>query len=132
MIIAALGIFVGATFSDGMMDVARHGIFQPQYFYFEEIMAICIGMMLSDVILLDIFNTFGMPTSTTVSMVFDLLGGSFAISMLKIIKSGGMYSIGMLINTEKALSVIFAIFVSLSFFFYYLTPRLLGRGVFLS
>ena len=117
MIIAALGIFVGATFSDGMMDVARHGIFQPQYFYFEEIMAICIGMMLSDVILLDIFNTFGMPTSTTVSMVFDLLGGSFAISMLKIIKSGGMYSIGMLINTEKALSVIFAIFVSVALAF---------------
>lgn len=75
LIIAALGIFVGATFSNGMMDVARHGIFQPQYFSFEEIISICVGMMLSDVILLDVFNTFGMPTSTTVSMVFDLLGG---------------------------------------------------------
>ncbi len=117
IIIAAFGIFVGATFSNGMMDVARHGIFQPKYFYFDEIIAICVGMMLTDVILLDVFNTFGMPTSTTVSMVFDLLGGTFAISILKIVKSDGMYSLGQLINTAKALSVIFAIFVSVALAF---------------
>ena len=117
MFIAALGIFVGASFSDGMMDIARHGIFQPQYFYFDEVIAICIGVMITDVILLDIFNSFGMPTSTTVSLVFDLLGGSFALSLVKILKSGGELSFGMLINTEKALSVIFAIFVSVALAF---------------
>jgi phosphate/sulfate permease len=117
LFIAALGIFVGASFSSGMMDIARHGIFQPQHFYFVEIMAIFMGVMITDVILLDTFNFFGMPTSTTVSMVFELLGGAFALSLFKIIQSNGDLSFGMLINTEKALSVIFAIFVSVAIAF---------------
>ena len=117
LFIAALGIFVGASFSSGMMDIARHGIIQPQHFYFVEIMAIFMGVMITDVILLDTFNFFGMPTSTTVSMVFELLGGAFALSLFKIIQSNGDLSFGMLINTEKALSVIFAIFVSVAIAF---------------
>lgn len=76
MIIAAIGIFIGATFSSGMMEVARKGIFNPQYFYFSEIMIIFLAVMITDVLLLDLFNTFGMPTSTTVSIVFELLGGA--------------------------------------------------------
>ena len=67
MVIAAIGIFVGASLSNGMMDIARHGIYQPQHFYFSEIMCILLAVMLTDVVLLDIFNSLGMPTSTTVS-----------------------------------------------------------------
>ena len=72
MVIAAIGIFVGASLSNGMMDIARHGIYQPQHFYFSEIMCILLAVMLTDVVLLDIFNSLGMPTSTTVSLVFEL------------------------------------------------------------
>ena len=79
MVIAAIGIFVGASLSNGMMDIARHGIYQPQHFYFSEIMCILLAVMLTDVVLLDIFNSLGMPTSTTVSLVFELLGGTVAI-----------------------------------------------------
>ena len=86
--IAAAGILIGASFSSGMMDVARHGIFQPQHFTFAEIMAICAGAMLTDVILLDIFNMLGLPTSTTVSMVFELLGGTFSLSLIKLHRGG--------------------------------------------
>ena len=68
MIVAATGILVGAALSNGMMDIARHGIYQPQYFYFSEIMIILVAVMLTDVVLLDIFNSLGMPTSTTVSL----------------------------------------------------------------
>ncbi|MDZ7774171.1 MAG: inorganic phosphate transporter [Bacteroidales bacterium] len=71
MIIAALGVLVGATFSSGMMEVARKGIFHPEMFYFNEIMIIFLAVMLTDVILLDVFNTMGLPTSTTVSIVFQ-------------------------------------------------------------
>lgn len=74
MVIAAIGIFVGASLSNGMMDIARHGIYQPQHFFFSEIMCILLAVMLTDVVLLDIFNSLGMPTSTTVSLVFELLG----------------------------------------------------------
>ena len=69
--IAALGIFIGATLSNGMMDIARHGIFRPEQFYFQELMCIFLAVMVTDVVLLDIFNSLGMPTSTTVSMVFE-------------------------------------------------------------
>ncbi|MFA6835456.1 MAG: inorganic phosphate transporter [Fibrobacteraceae bacterium] len=117
IILAALGIFLGASFSSGMMDVARHGIFQPQHFFFEEIIAICVGAMLTDVVLLDVFNTLGLPTSTTVSMVFELLGGSFALSLVKVVRSEGALTFGQLINTEKALSVILAIFLSVALAF---------------
>jgi phosphate/sulfate permease len=67
MIISAIGIFIGASLSNGMMDIARHGIYQPEHFYFEEIMCILLAVMLTDVVLLDVFNSMGMPTSTTVS-----------------------------------------------------------------
>lgn len=76
MVIAAIGIFVGASLSNGMMDIARHGIYQPQHFYFSEIMCILLAVMLTDVVLLDIFNSLGMPTSTTVSLVFELINGT--------------------------------------------------------
>ena len=89
MIIAAVGIFAGATLSNGMMEVARHGIYQPQYFYFSEIMCILVAVMLTDVVLLDIFNSLGMPTSTTVSLVFELLGGTVALALIKIINTEG-------------------------------------------
>ena len=89
MVIAAIGIFVGASLSNGMMDIARHGIYQPQHFYFSEIMCILLAVMLTDVVLLDIFNSLGMPTSTTVSLVFELLGGTVAISLIKIANSNG-------------------------------------------
>ena len=78
--IAAVGVFAGASMSNGMMDVARHGIFTPQYFTFYEVMCIFLAVMVTDVVLLDVFNSLGMPTSTTVSMVFELLGGAFALA----------------------------------------------------
>ena len=117
LFIAALGIFAGASFSSGMMDIARHGIFQPQHFYFSEIMAIFIGVMIVDVILLDVFNSFGLPTSTTISRVFELLGGAFALALYKIYMIPNTPSFGELINTEKAISVIFAIFLSVAIAF---------------
>lgn len=83
IIVAALGVFCGATMSNGMMDIARHGIFQPEHFAFSELMYIFLAVMVTDIILLDAFNSLGMPTSTTVSMVFELLGASFAFALLK-------------------------------------------------
>ncbi len=116
--IAGAGVFIGAAFSNGMMDVARHGIFQPQYYYFSEILTILVAVMLTDVILLDIFNTLGMPTSTTVSMVFELLGASVAISVLKMANDPtGALNFANLINTSKALEVILGIFVSVAIAF---------------
>ena len=116
--IAAIGIFVGASLSNGMMDIARHGIYQPEHFYFTEIMCIFIAVMLTDVVLLDMFNSLGMPTSTTVSLVFELLGGTFALSIIKI-ASDNTLEFGQLLNTDKALSVILAIFVSVAIAFFF-------------
>ena len=87
--IASVGVFVGAALSNGMMDIARHGIYQPQHFYFAEVMCILLAVMLTDVVLLDVFNTMGLPTSTTVSMVFELLGGTFALALVKTISTEG-------------------------------------------
>jgi len=112
MIIAALGIIVGATFSSGMMEVARKGIFHPQHFFFSEIMIIFLAVMITDVILLDTFNTFGMPTSTTVSIVFELLGAAVAVSMLKIINDPNALEISEYINSGKALAIISGILLS--------------------
>ncbi|MDY6973614.1 MAG: inorganic phosphate transporter, partial [Thermodesulfobacteriota bacterium] len=84
MIIASMGMLAGVTFSSGMMEVARKGIFHPQYFYMPELITIFLAVMLTDIILLDSFNTFGLPTSTTVSIVFELLGAAVAVSLLKI------------------------------------------------
>ena len=83
LFIAGIGIFIGASLSNGMMDIARHGIYQPEHFYFAEIMCILLAVMLTDVVLLDVFNSMGMPTSTTVSLVFELLGGTFALALIK-------------------------------------------------
>ena len=109
LFIAGIGVFIGAALSNGMMDIARHGIYQPEHFYFAEIMCILLAVMLTDVVLLDVFNTMGMPTSTTVSMVFELLGGTFALALIKVYNSDTL-GLGDLINTDKALSVIMAIF----------------------
>ena len=84
IIVAAIGVFAGAVLSNGMMDIARHGIFQPDNFTFYEIMCILLAVMVTDVVLLDVFNTLGLPTSTTVSMVFELLGGTFILALLKL------------------------------------------------
>lgn len=129
--IAGVGVFIGAALSNGMMDIARHGIYQPQHFYFAEIMCILLAVMLTDVVLLDVFNTMGMPTSTTVSMVFELLGGTFALSLIKVYSSEGTLGLGDLINTDKALSVIMAIFVSVAIaFFFGMLVQWLARIIF--
>ena len=115
LIVASIGVFVGASMSNGMMDIARHGIFQPQMFSFNDLLCIFLAVMVTDVVLLDVFNTLGMPTSTTVSMVFELLGGTFILSMLKIISDdSGLLTFADLLNTDKALSVILAIFLSVA------------------
>lgn len=118
IIVAAVGVFAGAILSNGMMGIARHGIFQPANFSFYEIMCILLAVMVTDVVLLDVFNTLGLPTSTTVSMVFELLGGTFILAILKIIgDETGLLSLGDMMNTEKALSVIMGIFLSVAIAF---------------
>lgn len=113
MIIASLGVLFGTTFSSGMMEVARKGIFHPEHFFFSEIMVIFIAVMLTDIILLDLFNTVGLPTSTTVSIVFELLGAAVAVSIFKIMQSGeSITQFGQYINTDKALAIISGIFLS--------------------
>ena len=122
LFIAGIGIFIGASLSNGMMDIARHGIYQPEHFYFAEIMCILLAVMLTDVVLLDVFNSMGMPTSTTVSLVFELLGGTFALSLIKV-RNSDTLGLGDLINTDKALSVIMAIFVSVAIAFFFRHAR---------
>ena len=117
IIVAALGVFCGATMSNGMMDIARHGIFQPEHFAFSELMYIFLAVMVTDIILLDAFNSLGMPTSTTVSMVFELLGASFAFALLKMNSGEGALRFSDYLNTSKALSVIVGIFVSVAIAF---------------
>ena len=113
--VAAVGIFIGASTSSGMMDIARHGILQPQHYSFADVMCVFLAVSATDVILLDIFNTLGLPTSTTVSLVFGLLGGSTALALKYIINDG--YSYSELINTDKALTVSFGIFLSVAIAF---------------
>lgn len=113
MIIAALGVLIGATFSNGMMEVARKGVFYPQNFYFNEIMIIFLAVMLTDVILLDFFNTIGLPTSTTVSIVFELLGAAVAIALYKINVDPNSLSMPEYINTANALRIIGGILFSI-------------------
>jgi phosphate/sulfate permease len=113
MIVASFGILIGATFSSGMMEVARKGIFNPEYFFFAEIMVIFLAVMITDIILLDLFNTFGMPTSTTVSIVFELLGAAVAVSVLKITQAGDSIStLSDYINSSSAILIISGIFLS--------------------
>ena len=112
LIVAALGVFIGAAFSSGMMDVARHGIFDPSHFSFADVMCIYLAVVISDVFLLDLFNSLGLPTSTTVSMVFELLGASFMTALLSSSDAG----LGML-NTDRALTIIISIFLSVAIAF---------------
>ena len=114
--IAAIGIFAGAAMSNGMMEVARNGVFHPSFFSFQDVMFIFLAVMASDIVLLDIFNTLGMPTSTTVSMVFELLGGTFALALMKVAGDPSLH-VADLMNTSKALTMIMAIFVSVAIAF---------------
>ena len=110
MIVASIGIFIGCVFSSGMMEVARKGIFNPGEFYFNEIMIIFMAVMITDILLLDFFNTIGMPTSTTVSIVFELLGASVAMALIKIGMDNGSFSdVLTYINTSKATKIILGI-----------------------
>ncbi len=118
IIIAAVGVFCGAVMSNGMMDVARHGIFRPEQFAFSEIMLICLAVMVTDIVLIDTFNSLGMPTSTTVSLVFELLGATCAMTMVKMnAAEGGALGFSDYMNTSKALQVILAIFISVAIAF---------------
>ena len=126
LLVAAVGIFVGASFSSGMMDVARHGIFDPSFFSFKNVMCVYLAVVISDVFLLDLFNSLGLPTSTTVSMVFELLGASFVTAL---ISSGGA-GLAML-NTDRALTIIISIFLSVAIAFVFgLLVQWISRIVF--
>lgn len=116
LIVASAGVAIGAIMSSGMMDVARHGIMQPSNFSFYDVMTIFLAVMVTDIIVLDMFNTLGMPTSTTVSLVFELLGGTFILAVLKVAADPNL-AFSDLLNTDKALSVIIAIFVSVAIAF---------------
>ncbi|RRD80209.1 inorganic phosphate transporter [Alloprevotella sp. OH1205_COT-284] len=109
--VAAVGVFTGCVLSNGMMDIARHGIFHPGQFSFEEVMIIYVAVMVTDIVLLDIFNSFGMPTSTTVSMVFELLGAAFAFTMIKLMGDDAL-AFGDYLNSDKAIQVILGVFLS--------------------
>lgn len=130
IIVASIGVFIGAAMSNGMMDIARHGIFRPEHFSFYDLLCIFMAVMVTDIILLDIFNSLGMPTSTTVSMVFELLGATFVVALIKM--SGGIdLGFNELLNTEKALSVILGIFLSVAIAFIFGTlVQFLARLVF--
>lgn len=118
MIVASLGILVGAIFSSGMMEIARSGIFVPGQFSFQDVMIIFLAVMVTDVILLDIFNYFGLPTSTTVSIVFELLGAAVALGVYKIITNDlGFTALPSFINTEKASEIVVSILLSVGISF---------------
>ncbi len=118
MIIAALGVLFGATFSNGMMEVARNGIMNPSAFTFENILIIFLAVMITDVLLLDLFNTYGLPTSTTVSVVFELLGASVGMAIIKISHSpDGLANLGSYINSGKTLAIITGILLSVAISF---------------
>ena len=118
LIVASLGVLLGATMSSGMMDVTRHGIMLPSHFSYHEVMIVFLAVMVTDVIVLDMFNSLGMPTSTTVSLVFELLGGAFVLALLKMHADPSL-AFSDLLNTDKALSVIIAIFVSVAVAFFF-------------
>lgn len=114
MILASLGIAFGAISSSGMMEVARKGIFNPQAFFFDEIIYIFMAVMMTDILLLDFFNTLGLPTSTTVSIVFELLGAAVVMGSIKIIEQGGtLVELTNYINTEKATQIVLGILLSI-------------------
>jgi len=130
LIVASIGVFVGAAMSNGMMDIARHGIFRPEHFSFYDLTCIFMAVMVTDIILLDIFNSVGMPTSTTVSMVFELLGATFVVALIKM-AGGTDLGFNDLLNTEKALSVILGIFLSVAIAFFFGTVvQFISRMIF--
>ena len=114
MIISSIGIFIGAVYSSGMMEVARKGIFNPGEFYFDEIMIVFMAVIMTDILLLDFFNSIGLPTSTTVSIVFNLLGAAIVMSLIKIGETDGqnLSDLQGYINTEKATMIISGILLS--------------------
>lgn len=131
LIVASIGVFIGAAMSNGMMDIARHGIFRPEQFSFYDIICIFMAVMVTDIILLDIFNSIGMPTSTTVSMVFELLGATFVVALIKLASDTTGLGFNDLLNTEKALSVIIGIFLSVAIAFFFGTVvQFLTRMIF--
>ena len=114
MILASIGVAVGAVSSNGMMEIARKGIFNPEAFFFDEIMIIFLAVMITDILILDLFNSWGLPTSTTVSIVFELLGAAVVMSIIKIMNSGGhLGDLNYFINTEKASEIILGILLSI-------------------
>ena len=118
LIVASLGILAGVTFSSGMMEVARKGIFHPRFFVMPELITIFLAVMITDILLLDLFNTFGLPTSTTVSVVFELLGAAIAVSLVKIFNNDqGVMVLADYINTGKALAIISGILLSVGIAF---------------
>lgn len=117
LIVCAIGVFFGASMSNGMMDIARHGIFHPEHFTFFSIICIYMAVMVTNIILLDAFNSLGMPTSTTVSMVFELLGATFAVSSIKLYADSTTAGFSDLLNTDKALQMIIGIFLSVAIAF---------------
>ncbi len=130
IIVASIGVFIGAAMSNGMMEIARHGIFRPEHFSFYDLICIFMAVMITDIILLDVFNTLGMPTSTTVSMVFELLGATFVVALIKM-AGGADLGFNDLLNTEKALSVIIGIFLSVAIAFFFGTVvQFLSRMIF--
>jgi phosphate/sulfate permease len=130
MIVATAGVLVGALMSSGMMDVARNGILQPASYTFHEVMIVFLAAMVADVIILDVFNTLGMPTSTTVSLVFELLGATFILALIKMAGDDTL-TFDMLLNSDKALSVTIAIFVSVAIaFFFGIVVQWISRLIF--
>jgi phosphate/sulfate permease len=120
MIVASLGILVGAMFSSGMMEIARSGIFVPSMFSFNDVMIIFLAVMITDILLLDVFNSLGLPTSTTVSIIFELLGAAVCLALYKIYTTDDSFdNLGMYINTKKASTIVYSILLSvvLSFSF---------------
>lgn len=130
LIVASIGVFIGAAMSNGMMDIARHGIFRPEHYSFYDLICIFMAVMVTDIILLDIFNSLGMPTSTTVSMVFELLGATFVVALIKM-AGGADLGFNELLNTEKALSAILGIFLSVAIAFFFGTVvQFISRMIF--
>lgn len=113
MIVASAGVLIGAMFSSGMMEIARSGIFVPSMFSFNDVMIIFLAVMISDILLLDVFNSLGLPTSTTVSIIFELLGAAVCLALYKIYTADdSLDTLGMYINTEKASAIVYSILLS--------------------
>ena len=115
MCVASLGVLFGTTFSSGIMEVARKGIFNPEMYVFHEVMIIFLGVMITDIILLDFYNTYALPTSTTVSIVFEILGGAVAIALLNIMQQNSSFTLVDYINTGSVFKIVSSIGLSIFF-----------------